>query len=160
MDSGALNCIVWFCIAVTAPATGLHQTGIEGRPPVTFCFAPEGCGPHARTPDPRTGGGGDTVVAFLHRFLCHVLPSGFVKMRRYGLLANGQLTRRLKISRQLLAVVAAVAVVVAVPAAADTVADVLACCPACGSPRWHVIERQPRPTLPEICQLPLVPNTS
>jgi hypothetical protein len=35
------------------------------------------------------------AVTFLRRFLCHVLPSGFVRLRHYGLLAH-----RLRISRR------------------------------------------------------------
>ncbi len=39
--------------------------------------------------------------AFIHRFLQHVLPKGFVKVRYYGLFASGQ-RARLKQARQLL----------------------------------------------------------
>jgi len=97
------------------------------------------------------------AVAFLRRFLCHVLPSGFVKIRHYGLLANGQRARRLQLSRQLLLVVTTVAVLLANPA--GTPRDVPVCCPCCGSPRWQTIERPPRPTVAVICQLPLVSDS-
>ena len=98
---------------------------------------------------------------FIRRFLCHVLPSGFVKIRHYGLLANGQRAARLKVSRQLLGVMTVAALIVVVPAVDMAPArEVPPCCPACGSPRWHVVERQPRPTVPVICALPIVPNTS
>jgi len=41
---------------------------------------------------------------FLRRFVQHVLPRGFVKMRHYGLLANRFREQRLAISRRLLLV--------------------------------------------------------
>ena len=40
--------------------------------------------------------------AFLRRFLLHVLPSGFVKLRHYGLLAPGNVNTRLVTARTLL----------------------------------------------------------
>jgi len=42
------------------------------------------------------------VLAFLRRFLQHVLPHGFVRVRHYGLLASGNVTRRLERARALL----------------------------------------------------------
>lgn len=39
---------------------------------------------------------------FLRRFLLHVLPSGFHRIRHYGLFANAQRRHRLKIARRLL----------------------------------------------------------
>lgn len=40
---------------------------------------------------------------FIHRFLMHVLPPGFVKIRHYGLLASSNVKTKLVIARQLLA---------------------------------------------------------
>jgi hypothetical protein len=40
--------------------------------------------------------------AFLGRFLQHVLPNGFVKIRHYGLLASGNATTKLEMARRLL----------------------------------------------------------
>jgi hypothetical protein len=40
--------------------------------------------------------------AFLRRFVQHVLPSGFVKVRHYGLLANRHRAERLAVCRRLL----------------------------------------------------------
>jgi hypothetical protein len=40
--------------------------------------------------------------AFLGRFLHHVLPSGFVKIRHYGLMASGNATTKLEVARKLL----------------------------------------------------------
>lgn len=38
-------------------------------------------------------------VEFLHRFLDHVLPRGFVKIRHYGLLSSSHATTRLEVAR-------------------------------------------------------------
>jgi hypothetical protein len=49
---------------------------------------------------------GDTVTVppqvFLHRFLQHVLPDGFVKIRHYGLMASSNATTKLERARELL----------------------------------------------------------
>src|ERR1051326_857967 len=39
---------------------------------------------------------------FLRRFLLHVLPRGFVRIRHFGLLANRHRTERIALCRQLL----------------------------------------------------------
>jgi hypothetical protein len=41
---------------------------------------------------------------FLHRFLCHVLPAGFQRIRHYGLLANRGKQENLDRCRELLIV--------------------------------------------------------
>jgi hypothetical protein len=43
------------------------------------------------------------VPEFIRRFLLHVLPSGFHRIRHYGLFANGGRTRNIALARQLLA---------------------------------------------------------
>jgi hypothetical protein len=40
--------------------------------------------------------------AFLHRFMLHVLPKGFVRIRHYGLLANSMRRNRIAVCRRLL----------------------------------------------------------
>ena len=47
---------------------------------------------------------------FLRRFLTHVLPRGFVKIRHYGLLANRHRDEKLTVCRRLLLAVTAIAV--------------------------------------------------
>jgi len=42
------------------------------------------------------------IVAFFRRFLQHVLPSGFVRIRHYGLYASANVNRRLMQARALL----------------------------------------------------------
>lgn len=86
------------------------------------------------------------ALEFLRRFVQHVLPRGFVKVRHYGLLANGQRQARLRWCRRLLLV----ANVAASVAAADTVPIAPAqprCCPACGGTRlaYHELAPAPRP---------------
>ena len=44
---------------------------------------------------------------FMRRFLLHVLPSGFHRIRHFGFLANGHRAARLALCRQLLAQAAA-----------------------------------------------------
>ena len=47
------------------------------------------------------------VAEFMRRFLLHVLPNGFHRIRHYGLLANGHRAAKLALCRNLLAVPAA-----------------------------------------------------
>src|SRR6185436_14379421 len=54
----------------------------------------------------RTRGDKSVTLApeeFLRRFLMHVLPKGFVKIRHYGLLASSHATTTLEIARARLA---------------------------------------------------------
>jgi hypothetical protein len=97
------------------------------------------------------------AVALVRRFLCHILPSGFVKIRHYGLLANGQRAQRLHQSRVLLLVVNAAVVLAAAVAAVPPAA---ACCPVCGSVRWQTLENRPRPSVAVICAVPLGGDSS
>jgi hypothetical protein len=73
-----------------------HRIGLSNRRLVSFdgehvCF---------RTRDGKTV----TIPAeeFIQRFLQHVLPAGFVKIRHYGLLASGNAKTKLPIARRLL----------------------------------------------------------
>ena len=43
-----------------------------------------------------------TATEFLRRFLMHVLPKGFVRIRHYGFLANRHRSRKLELCRKLL----------------------------------------------------------
>ena len=70
---------------------------------------------------------------FMRRFLLHVLPSGFHRIRHYGLLANGGRKENLAKVRELLLVQSSVADVQSDPA--DAPAATLAptfVCPHCG----------------------------
>lgn len=80
-------------------------------------------------------------VEFLRRFVTHVLPSGFVKMRHYGLLANRFREQRLAACRQLLAVANALAACrIATANEAAKIEPVRErCCARCGSKRLECI---------------------
>jgi hypothetical protein len=81
---------------------------------------------------------------FIRRFLIHVLPSGFHRIRHYGLFANGNRTRNLERARELLAV----------PVdhqcdgeAEDVTTQENYLCPSCGGP-MRIIETFERGQLP------------
>jgi hypothetical protein len=84
------------------------------------------------------------ATEFLRRFLLHVVPAGFVRIRHYGLLANRTRQAKLVRARQLLALVAAtpllppVAGLASDPAPSPTAA---ARCPHCAGTDWRVIAR-------------------
>jgi hypothetical protein len=83
---------------------------------------------------------------FLRRFLLHVVPPGFVRIRHFGLLANRTRQEKLTRARQLLAVVAATAIAMLPPrngeaAVAGPVPAPSALCPVCGVGRLRLSER-------------------
>lgn len=84
------------------------------------------------------------AVEFLRRFVQHVLPKGFVKIRHYGLLANAQRETRLALCRQLL-LTAALALAATDPAVAPLEPAQPRCCPRCGSQRLIYGELEPVP---------------
>jgi hypothetical protein len=75
-------------------------------------------------------------VEFLRRWVRHVLPQGFVKVRHYGLLANRDRAAKLAACRRVLWAAGRGAIpAVAAPAVrADP-------CPVCGAAAWGVVER-------------------
>jgi len=83
------------------------------------------------------------AVEFLRRFVQHVLPKGFVKIRHYGLLANAQRETRLTLCRRLL-LRERVAAAADAPTASITPAQPR-CCPRCGSQRLVYGELDPVP---------------
>jgi hypothetical protein len=89
------------------------------------------------------------AVEFMRRFLLHVLPSGFVKIRHYGLLAAANVNTKLETARRCLAdidddAVPETVVPVTPPSWRDLFFKLtgieLLVCPACGS---RSIERRP-----------------
>ena len=75
------------------------------------------------------------AVEFLRRWVSHVLPRGFVKIRHYGLLANRQSREKLSVCRRLLLVLGTVvSVCVAEAVRADR-------CVVCGAQSWVIGER-------------------
>ena len=83
-----------------------------------------------------------TADEFLRRWVQHVLPRGFVKIRHYGLLANRERSERLAVCRALLAVAAVVSLVLG--QRSEAVGPQPRCCPACGSEGWAVVAELPR----------------
>jgi Putative transposase/Transposase zinc-binding domain len=73
---------------------------------------------------------------FIRRFLIHVLPTGFHRIRHYGLLASGVKADNLALARKLLDVAPPAPELE--PAASDPVAPATPC-PCCGS-AMHIIE--------------------
>jgi hypothetical protein len=72
---------------------------------------------------------------FLRRFVQHVLPKGFVRIRHYGLLANAQRAARLTLCRRLL-LVANLATTLPPEAATEPIEPAQPrCCPQCGGTR-------------------------
>ena len=79
--------------------------------------------------------------AFLRRWVQHVLPVGFVKIRHYGLLANRGRTERLTFCRALLRVWLVVQAVVGLLGPAE--AGARGRCPSCGSAQWGRVAELP-----------------
>jgi Putative transposase/Transposase zinc-binding domain len=101
-----------------------------------------------RAADPATGAARISTMTlapdeFLRRFLLHVLPTGFHRIRHYGLLARGQRGARLAHIRRLIAGAAGAAASEAADGPADATAqptpDAKPACPCCGG-RMRIIE--------------------
>jgi hypothetical protein len=95
-----------------------------------------------------------SAAEFIRRFLQHVLPAGFVRVRHYGLLANRYREAKLAVCRQVLLVRLVAVEAVGSPQREPTP------CPCCGGTTWRVVGRVPRPTVAEVCRLPLGEDTS
>jgi hypothetical protein len=81
---------------------------------------------------------------FLRRFLLHVVPTGFVRIRHYGLLANRTRQAKLARARQFLAIVAATPFLspVSGPALNTDPAHAAATrCPLCAGTHWRITAR-------------------
>ena len=89
--------------------------------------------------------------AFLRRFLLHVLPRGFVRIRTFGFMANRQRAEGLSRCRQLLGADSSPET----PASPETESQELAaeeawCCPFCGQGTLRVAAEIRRPRLPDL----------
>ena len=123
-----------------------HRVGISNQRLISFdgrdvCF--------------RTKNGNTTSVdgaEFVRRFLLHVLPTGFVKIRHYGLVAAANVNTKLEVARRCLSEQVTVAQTPHPPVPSTwrdllltlTGIDVLVC-PSCGS---RSIARHPLPRIP------------
>ena len=84
------------------------------------------------------------AIEFLRRFLLHVLPAGFVRIRHYGFLANRVCRENLALCRALLGVATTPEPVAAEPVSAPEGATegppAAPVCPVCGAGRMVIIE--------------------
>jgi hypothetical protein len=96
------------------------------------------------------------AVEFVRRFLTHVLPTGFVRVRHYGLLANRHRREKLARCRELLGMAVTPRADMA-PTAPDPVTPPVheatvtptRVCPRCGAGRMVVVAEFPPMTLAE-----------
>jgi hypothetical protein len=119
---------------------------------VTFRWKNYARGGTSQTTPPLPG------VEFVRRYLLHVLPRGFVRIRAYGLLSNRRRQTDLARCRALLAAQSrAAAIPVAAPTTPTTPAAAVACtgsarpdastCATCRRGRLVLLESWPRPTV-------------
>jgi hypothetical protein len=82
------------------------------------------------------------AVEFIRRFLLHVLPARFVRIRHYGLLANRACREKLELCRSLLAAIASsvAAQPIPEPNPVSPTRPEGHTCPACGEGRMVIIE--------------------
>jgi hypothetical protein len=78
------------------------------------------------------------AVEFIRRFLLHVLPTGFVKIRHFGLLANRNRRRALALCRLHLNADAAETTAILTPLQQQALHH---CCPSCKRGTLHIIAR-------------------
>jgi hypothetical protein len=92
------------------------------------------------------GGGRKTMTLkateFIRRFLLHVLPTGFVRIRHYGFLANRVCREKLELCRKLMATVPPPVAAEPVPEPEEAAEGQAAAhaCPACGEGRMVIVE--------------------
>ena len=91
-----------------------------------------------------------TPHEFIRRFLIHVLPSGFHRIRHYGLLASGTRADNIARARQLIAALAPVQTVhqPQPPDGAAATDQASHPCPCCGG-RMNIIETFNRGSTPQ-----------
>jgi len=84
------------------------------------------------------------ALEFIRRFLMHVLPSGFVRIRHYGFLGNRHRQAKLELCRRLLGVESEPLTTTAGEPSqtdhSDAEHDTPVICPACGNGRMLIIE--------------------
>jgi hypothetical protein len=94
---------------------------------------------------------------FMRRFLLHVLPPGFHRIRHYGLLANTARVQNLERARAVLATptsaVLAIPVAIEAPASPDSSTTTARPCPCCGAP-LRIIETFTRGQAPRAVPSP------
>jgi hypothetical protein len=92
-----------------------------------------------------------TAQEFLRRFMMHVRPRGFVRIRSFGFLANRVRDKQLVLCRQLLGVTQpAAATPSGEPASPANPDDDSLRCPHCGEGVLKLVSRSSRPRVPEL----------
>ena len=95
------------------------------------------------------GGGRKTMTLrateFIRRFLLHVLPTGFVRIRHYGFLANRVCREKLQLCHKLLAIMSPPVAAGPLPGPTEAVEGrpEAHACPACGAGRMVIVETLP-----------------
>ena len=102
-------------------------------------------------------------VEFLRRFLLHVLPTGFVRIRYFGLLANRNRAQNLARCRELLAADTTTAETSApsAPSAPTPAEEERDLCPCCGTGRLRYVGILPKAPVPALdAWAPIARDTS
>jgi len=82
------------------------------------------------------------ALPFLNRFLQHVLPKGFVKVRYYGLFSRRQRQMLTQIRQRLLVATVSTEATASVPPRTPApTTPVASCCPVCGQPMQAIVLR-------------------
>ncbi|NLG41965.1 MAG: IS91 family transposase [Phycisphaerae bacterium] len=84
---------------------------------------------------------------FLRRFLQHVLPTGFVRIRAFGFLANRHRAEKLMLIRRLLG-----ASELAAESAVAPIMDDRPCCPHCAEPALRLLGETARPSVQRLVE--------
>lgn len=105
------------------------------------------------------------AVEFIRRFLFHVLPTGFMRIRHYGFMANRHRKSKLALCRELIPSEGETAdshqdVLSTDIELPDNESEVSYCCPSCGDGKMITIWTRPRPTANQITKLPWIFDTS
>ena len=90
------------------------------------------------------------AVEFIRRFLQHVVPSGFMRIRHFGFLAHRCRAEKLKVCRQLIQSTTTSSPTPSQASALETVAELQAerhRCPDCGSGRMIIVTRLQRSSI-------------
>jgi hypothetical protein len=87
-----------------------------------------------------------SALEFARRLLLHVVPSGFVRIRRYGILSNRHRREKMALCRHLLALDTAIAsesLETTEPSESASLITPTRVCPLCGAGRMIVMEELP-----------------
>lgn len=98
------------------------------------------------------------AVEFVRRFLMHVLPTGFVRVRHYGLLANRHRQEKLARCRELLGMTVTPTADTVPPPGREAAVTPTRVCPRCGAGRMVVIAEFPPPPRAGVIAAGLTPS--